>query len=63
MHPVFIVVSLTVILAYITILLCQLTGFSERIPELVVESQNLCFVDSSQNPEIIKFLKYSENLC
>ena len=41
MHPVFIVVSLTVILAYIKILLWQLTGFSEHIRELVVENQNL----------------------
>jgi hypothetical protein len=42
MHPVFIVVSLTVILAfYIKIPLCQLTGSSEYIRELVVESQNL----------------------
>lgn len=63
MHPVFIVVSVTVILAYIKILLCQLTGFGEHIRELVVESENLYFVNSSQNPEIVTFVKYSENMC
>jgi len=41
MHPVFIVATVTVILAFIKILVCQLIGFSEYIRELVVESQNL----------------------